>query len=89
MIAMNDDFGQFHRGLMPLPPMDLMSVLFEDMRSHESGDVAPDTAGADFFFIQYFMTDDMYWDFDRIEEQVFYGSAWCMKVKSPHLIPLQ
>lgn len=28
------DFGQFHRGSMPLPPMDLMSVLFEDMRSH-------------------------------------------------------
>ena len=39
---MNDDFdfGQFHRGSMPLPPMDLMSVLFEDMRSHEEGDVA-------------------------------------------------
>ena len=70
MKPMNDDFdlGQFHRGSMPLPPMDLMSVLFEDMRSHEEGDVAPNTAGADFFFIQYFMTDDMYWDFDRIEE---------------------
>lgn len=43
---------------MPLPPMDLMSVLFEDMRSHEEEDVAPDTADADFFFIQYFIASD-------------------------------
>lgn len=62
------DFGQFHRGQMPLPIKDMMSVLYEDIRSHEEGNVAPDTVGADFFFIQFFINYDMYWDFDRIEE---------------------
>lgn len=62
-----DELNQY--GGVPLRPQaEIMSILMEDEKKRGMGDVAPDTAGADYFFVQYFMTDDMYWDFDRIEE---------------------
>lgn len=63
------DFDKINK--IPQPPLspELMSMFLEDMKSHDDGmTVAPDTIGADYFFVLYFVNDDMSWDFDRIEE---------------------
>lgn len=65
--AMN--FGQFDMDPHEKAKMaGMFSLLMEDIKNHEEGNVAPDTIGADYFFIQNFVTGDMEWDFDRIEE---------------------
>ena len=46
----------------------MMSLVMDDVREHAEGGVAPDTRGADYFFVMYFVNEDMGWDFDRIEE---------------------
>lgn len=67
--SINDmDFIQLNTNGMPVPVAELMDALILDLKNHKSGDLVPETSGADYFFIRYFITEDMRWDFDRIEE---------------------
>lgn len=43
-------------------------LLMQDMMNKKAGKVAPDTIGADFFFLEGFVTNQMQWDFPYIEK---------------------
>lgn len=62
------DYDKFNTNHMPMPDPELLDAFVRDMKNHESGNLVPETSGADYFFIRYFITEDMRWDFDRIEE---------------------
>lgn len=62
------DYDKFNANHMPMPDPELLDAFVRDMKNHESGNLVPETSGADYFFIRYFITEDMRWDFDRIEE---------------------
>ena len=49
-------------------PPDLMSFFREEMKSHKSSGFVPNTEGSDYFFTIHFITPEMEWDFDRIED---------------------
>lgn len=67
--SINDiDFNQLNTNHMPMPDPELLDAFIRDLKNHESGNLVPETSGADYFFIRYFITEDMRWDFDRIEE---------------------
>lgn len=65
---------------------DMIALMIQNMTDHEMGKVVPDTLGADYFFLEGFLTDKMDWDFPYIERdflmhhyerlQEFYHSAW-------------
>lgn len=50
------------------PSREVLNLLFQDMLNRESGKVAPDTIGADYFFIEGFITAEMEWEFPLIEK---------------------
>lgn len=62
------DFKQLNIDNMPMLDRKLMEVFIRDLKNHESGSLVSETSGADYFFIRNFITEDMRWDFDRIEE---------------------
>ena len=67
--SINDiDFKQLNTNDMPVPSLELMDAFIRDLKNHESGSLVPETSGVDYFFIRNFITEDMRWDFDRIEE---------------------
>lgn len=67
--SINDiDLKQVNTNDMPMAIPELMDAFIRDLKNHESGNLVPETSGADYFFIRYFITEDMRWDFDRIEE---------------------
>ena len=67
--SINDiDFKQLNTNDMPMPGPELMDAFIRDLKNHESGNFVPETSGADYFFIRNFITEDMRWYFDRIEE---------------------
>lgn len=47
---------------------EMLALFMQDMMNRESGKVAPDTTGADYFFIDEFFTMDMELDFALIEQ---------------------
>ena len=53
---------------LPSPSKEVLSLLMQDMMNKEQGKVAPDTTGADFFFLEEFITDAMESDFSAIEQ---------------------
>lgn len=67
--SINDiDFKQLNTNDMPMSGLELMDAFIRDLKNHESGSLVPETSGVDYFFIRNFITEDMRWDFDRIEE---------------------
>lgn len=46
----------------------MSGLFFQDMMNREQGKVAPDTTGADFFFLRGFIIEDMEFDFPAIEQ---------------------
>lgn len=46
----------------------IFSLFSDEKRDSANGNVAPDTIGVDTYFTQYFVNEEMGWDFDRIEE---------------------
>ncbi len=52
----------------------------------ESGEVEPDTIGADYFFVQGFITEDMHWEFPFITQDFF--SHCFSKISSLDLLTL-
>lgn len=63
------DFRKLNKERVPAADLELFFSFMQDMKSYKSsGEIAPDTRGADYFFLEAFVTDDMMWDFDRIEE---------------------
>lgn len=58
--SINDiDFKQLNMNDMPMPDAELMDAFIRDLKNHESGNLVPETLGADYFFIRYFITEDM------------------------------
>lgn len=47
---------------------EMFALFMQDMMNKESGKVAPDTIGADYFFLDEFVTRDMEYDFALIEQ---------------------
>lgn len=47
---------------------EMLALFMQDMMNRESGKVAPDTTGADYFFLDEFFTRDMELDFALIEQ---------------------
>jgi hypothetical protein len=47
---------------------EMAALFFQDMVNREKGGVAPDTSGADYFFLEEFVTEEMSWDFTAIEQ---------------------
>lgn len=45
----------------------MLSLILEDARNQGKDKIPLDTTGADYYFIQYFITDEMFLDFDPIE----------------------
>ena len=68
------------------PSMELIGMFMEDAMNREAGKVAPDTAGADYFFLKEFVNESMRQDFSYIERDFlkhcsdklseFYNAAW-------------
>lgn len=50
------------------PPKEILALFMQDMINREEGKVAPDTTGADYFFLDEFITRDMELDFIAIEQ---------------------
>lgn len=91
------DFRKLNNERVPAADPELFSAFMQDMKSHESsGEVAPDTRGADYFFLEAFVTDDMMWDFDRIEEDFMrhcydklreFGQIQCYEIAARYSSP--
>ena len=72
---------------------EMVGMFVQDMLQHEEGTEAPDTTGAEFFFLRDFFTDDMEYDFPLIEQEFLrhcYGrlaefelAAWYEKSRPP------
>lgn len=66
--------------------MELIGMFMEDAMNREAGKVAPDTAGADYFFLKEFVNEPMRNDFSHIERdflqhcsgklEEYYNAAW-------------
>ena len=53
--SINDiDFKQLNTNDMPMPGPELMDAFIRDLKTHESGNLVPETSGADYFFIRNF-----------------------------------
>lgn len=50
---------------------EMADILIKGMKNHEAGNLVMDTTGADYFFVTYFVNEEMSWDLDRIEEDFF------------------
>ena len=50
------------------PSKDVLALMMQDMMNKEQGKVAPDTVGADYFFLEEFITSEMDSDFAVIEQ---------------------
>ena len=53
---------------LPRPSKDVLALMMQDIMSRDEGKVAPDTAGADYFFLEEFITNEMELDFAVIEQ---------------------
>lgn len=53
---------------IPGPSREILSIFMEDIMNKAQGKVAPDTTGADYFFLNEFITRDMELDFTVIEQ---------------------
>ena len=62
-----EDFD-FEMDRRPAPSPELIALLMQDAMNREQGKVAPDTTGADYFFLCDFITRDMEYDFPLIEQ---------------------
>ena len=70
----------------PGPSKELLALFMQDLMNKEKGKVAPDTTGADYFFLEEFITRDMELDFAVIEQdflkhcsgrlQEFHDAGW-------------
>ncbi|MDE5893781.1 MAG: hypothetical protein K2H45_12745 [Acetatifactor sp.] len=68
------------------PSMEMFGMFMEDAMNREAGKVAPDTAGADYFFLKEFVNEPMKNDFSYIERDFlqhcsgklaeYYNAAW-------------
>ncbi|MCM1119652.1 MAG: hypothetical protein NC543_09865 [bacterium] len=70
----------------PYPSKEVLGIFMEDAMNREAGKVAPDTAGADYFFLKGFVNEPMEDDFALIEKDFllhcsdkmaeYYNAAW-------------
>ena len=70
----------------PYPSKEIIGMFMEDAMNREAGKVAPDTAGADYFFLKEFVTESMEYDFSYIEKDFlkhcsdkmaeYYSAVW-------------
>ena len=68
------------------PSKEIIGMFMEDAMNREAGKVAPDTAGADYFFLKEFVNESMEYDFSYIEKDFlkhcsdkmaeYYNAAW-------------
>lgn len=53
---------------LPRPSKDVLALMMQDIMNRDEGKVAPDTAGADYFLLEEFITNEMELDFAVIEQ---------------------
>ena len=41
---------------------EMADILIKGMKNHEAGNLVMDTTGADYFFVTYFVNEEMSWD---------------------------
>lgn len=65
-----EDLGVYdeYSDLCPYPSRETLGLFMEDAMNREAGKVAPDTAGADYFFMKGFLNEPMEEDFAYIEK---------------------
>lgn len=64
---MDDYFDQGYNDEGPMP-VDVMISIMQDMKNRQEGNALPDTIGAEYYFLQDFITLDMDCDFTYIEK---------------------
>ena len=57
----------FPKGVNEEKLRETMGLIMQDKLDREAGKVVPDTIGADYFFLEGFITDQMCWDYPYIE----------------------
>ncbi len=73
MIPYSDEYDEFHDEVdyceheKHIPP-EIIGVFMRDAANREKGIVVPNTIGADYFFLNEFLTEDMEFDFSFIEQ---------------------
>ena len=72
--------------MQPKVSKEMLSMFVQDIMNRQNGVVEPDTTGADYFFIQEFITDAMSWDFGIIEQDFLNHCSGKMKEFGEHSI---
>lgn len=67
-LVTDEEFDMEEYEEAPSPSREVLALMMQDMMNKEQGKVAPDTTGADFFFLEEFITDAMESDFSAIEQ---------------------
>ena len=65
--------------MQPKISKEMVSLFIQDVMNRQNGVVEPDTTGADYFFIQEFITEAMSWDFGIIEQDFLNHCSGKMK----------
>ena len=64
---LDDYFDQGYNDDNPMP-VDVLISIMQDMKNRQEGNALPDTIGAEYYFLQDFITLDMDCDFPYIEK---------------------
>ena len=73
------DFNITEAEEMPTVSKDMIAIMMQDIMNREKGKVAPDTIGADYYFLEDFMTSDMELDFAVIEQDFLHHCSGRLK----------
>ena len=63
----NDYYDEMDMRIPPVSP-EVLGMMMRDIDSRYDENLLADTSGADYYFIRWFVTDEMIWDMNRIEE---------------------
>ena len=63
----NDYYDEMDMRIPPVSP-EVLGMMMRDIDSRHDENLLADTSGADYYFIRWFVTDEMIWDMNRIEE---------------------
>ena len=75
----HENFNMPEAEEMPTVSKDMIAIMMQDIMNREQGKVAPDTIGADYYFLEDFMTSDMELDFAVIEQDFLHHCSWRLK----------
>ena len=75
----HENFNMPEAEEMPAVSKDMIAIMMQDIMNREQGKVAPDTIGADYFFLEDFMTSDMELDFAVIEQDFLHHCSGRLK----------